>query len=209
MMNYCHRGRGVRARAAVTLIELIIAAALAAMVGMAVYKILSGGITLWRWHDEHRPRVDAMIFLNRMAYDLSSVCDIGSSAFNGDSDNMTFFWHDTRYLAFHKEDVVSFGKEAFPAVRRIEYVFMPQKRQIRRRVYRFGSRDSETDNVVLSGVNDCRFDYYFRDPETAKLSMYGFTASQVPNGVKITIRLSGSDPAEKVLVRTIEVPFLG
>ena len=78
-------------RRSFTLIELLITAAIMALVSLAILSVFAGGINVYgRLRSYSNVRKDILLSLERVEKDLRSACNISEIKFNGESSRITF-----------------------------------------------------------------------------------------------------------------------
>lgn len=200
----CHRriaGAGNR-NGGFTLVELIVTAAIAAVVAAAVGSALYAGIRVWestRMLDAHR--VDFAIFLESFESDIRNALPFNLVPFEGDSDSMTFAG-------------VEHGPAGPPSAGRnlvkIRYEYDEAAGEIRRIRQTFPAPmmdDTRTD-VMVGGVEDMKFSYAVMAPGESGSVLWQENVSGrngFPLKVKIEVLFAGT-AGELKLERTVHIP---
>ena len=127
----------------ITLVEILLVASIMTFVGLGIYKTFTSGITVWKWIEANRPDGEVLIFFDKVSSDLRNYCDIASSDFNGSSFSVSFLVHNPEYLVV-SENAQSALLFQDDAISRIEYVYIPERKEIRRKMYKYGA-----DYVIL------------------------------------------------------------
>jgi len=145
---------------AFTLIEVALAGALMAAVGLVVFATFSSGMRLWRRQNEGAPARSAAFFFERMQRDVENGCSFGAWSLIGNATQCeipscagSLLVNDIRVSA--------------PV--RVLYVWMPEAQEVLRSTISL-SEDlrggSSSGRPVLTGAESFHLEYYFRDPET-------------------------------------------
>lgn len=190
---------------AFTLVEMLMATAMAVVVGMVVYKTLAGGISIWKWSNEYRVRGDVTIFFNKASGDLDNNCSFSNYTFRGDQNGMTLFVHDPDYMTMSAKDIAASGKKDGMPVYKVEYKYLPDNGQVKRMTYRLGSAKSETETIAISGLSSCVFEYYIRDGETKAMTKTGSISERSPDGVAISLKLKNGKDEDEIFKRNFEI----
>ncbi|MFC1704484.1 type II secretion system protein J [Candidatus Omnitrophota bacterium] len=190
----------------ITLIEVLLAASIMTFVGVGVYRTFCSGISVWRWLHAQRPSADALIFFDKVAFDMRNYCDVSTVAFQGSAHKLSFYVHNTDYLLLSSKELVARKNVSDDAIVRVEYVFIPEKKEIRRRTYKFGVNTPEIDLLNVSDVKELRFVFYVKDPAENFPKMTYALEGQAPEAIKITLELPAEQEMTTVLQKIIEVP---
>jgi len=173
-------------KAGLTLLELLVASSMAVFIGLGIYRTFCSGISAYNWLCTNKPQNDAVIFFEKIAYDLRNYCRIPGMEFSGSVNRMSFYVHDTDYLLFSPDDIRSSEEETGMSLFRVEYVFLPGKGQVRRRIYGFSSDTPRVDTEALGGVENLAFKFCLSDG-SGNLLEFCPAAGKTPVAVEIKV----------------------
>lgn len=194
------------ARKSFTLLELLLATSLLAFVGLGVYRTLSSGIAVWQWFGRNRPSADVAIFLEKVALDVRNYCDFSLSDFEGAADRISFLTRNPDYVFLSSAKALPSGitQDVF---NRVEYVFVPDSKQVKRRVYKFGFNEPKTELVNLSGIRNFRFSFYVWDERQKAVTKAHLLSGQTPKAIEVEVELDSASGATDTINRIIEIPI--
>jgi len=172
-----------------TLIELLIAASIAAFIGFGIYKTFANGIIVWKWIETNKPSGDVLIFFEKLSSDLRNHCNFSDCAFVGNRNKITFFVQDSDYMFLSNEEIVDSKKEQEKSIYKIEYIFEPQIKEIHRRIYKFGMDSWESSDCVLKGVSQVGYVFYLFDSASNGLIDRYSTSGQAPANIAVSLKL--------------------
>ncbi|MFH1767803.1 MAG: hypothetical protein ABH858_01400 [Candidatus Omnitrophota bacterium] len=175
-----------------SLLELVIALSLSLFVGMLIYRTLASGLALWKWHRADRSLGDFVIFFEKMSYDLRNYADFSSADFQGRPDKITFYVHDPGYLLNGGGKINDSKREFNPSLYRVEYVFLAERKEIRRKLYKFGSQEAYRNTLCLSDVDKVNFSFSLLDKTDNRENVYHETSGVTPLGMAVDIEWKDS-----------------
>ena len=194
-------------RRGLTLIEVIVVAAMVAMVGFGAFKALVSGTTLWKRLSSSRFDSEFEIYYSRLSRDLKNSCVFSEFTFTGSTGKLSFFVHDTAYTLYSSSELISSGKVTGKVIRRVEYEFDKEKHSIYRREYLIGSKAILSESRLLSSISKSTFSYFIHDAGTRKVVPASNINEQIPYGVQQSITYCEKNGKEVTKARTIEVPL--
>ena len=177
-----------------SLIEMILVAALVAVLGGAVYGALSQGIRLWRYVMEARPFIDTDQMVDRLTLDLRNAFMDSNNPFQGDGRQIRFFT-----LASGSRDEATrkmFGPFVRPVF--VVYQYDEENKQIVKIQQEYTGLLSErkksppVKTVVMDHVEDALFSFYRgRDQQGGQVwrKIWKEKEPCMPRGVRMTVQL--------------------
>jgi len=190
-------------RKAFTLIELLLASVIFVWVGLGVYRSLSSGISVFKWLAAHRSSGEAVIFFDRVAKDLRNYCDIYGPSFEGASNKVSFFVHNPCYLM---DDIGRSG--ANDIIYKVEYVYYPERKEVRRNAYEFGLDKPKAEFLRFSNIESVVFNFHVLDAANHKLLKSSMLAKGIPKAVEIEVGILDSKGAIVKFKRFIEIEVI-
>jgi len=187
-----------------TLIELLVALSITVVIGLGVYRVLCSGISLWRWHTEHRSLGEVVIFWEKISYDLRNYCPLTLPDFKGTLNSISFFVHNPGYL-LQEDSSLKMGKDL--SIYKVEYIFLPYKKEIRRRLYNFGSEKPFRETVVANNIEKLNFTFYLWD-EKSKREIVSLNIEEAPQSVGIEVEWDEFYGRKGKKRRTFLVPLI-
>ena len=188
-----------------TLIELLLSISILAVAGIGAYRVLSSGISFLKWQKNFRLHGDVDIFFEKFAYDIRNSCSINNINFSGDKTKAIFAFHDPSVNFLTTKDDFDLKKDIDLLLYKVEYIFVADKKELRRRVYSLKSGKLLKDSRILSGGDNCTFSYFRLDNFTGKISKISFLNGFFPMGVEITVNLMENNKTV-TLIDIIDVP---
>jgi len=187
-----------------TLIEILLAVALTAMIGIAVYRALASGIMVWQYSSRVDNQSDAAIFLEQLTADLKNAFVFSKIKFTGGEHRMAFativhLRQDRRRTADPDEYLEQIGQ--------VEYTFDVAKREIVRRSANYGQALKKTfapGRVLVKDIRDLNFRYYYRT--RGKLETRADIDSDLPQAIEVTLDFGNSHGKQQQLKRLIVLP---
>ena len=190
-----------------TLIELVIATTIAALVGMGIYKTFSNGITVWRWIERNKPATDSMIFFEKLAFDLRNLCSFDGVFLEGSEHSIAFFIGNDHYLSMAEEALLDSKDDIGPPLSKVRYEYDPVRQELSRHSYAIGQEKPIEDMVVLSEVSKMRFFFYDFNSGEGVFSESQAPGAAVPYAVGIELQFRGSDSSMDNFKKIIIVPL--
>lgn len=175
----------------VTLVELLVAISLMALVGGAAVAALAGGVRVWERAvalGSHRQA--ALIAFDRLRRDVQNARRFEALVFEGTYDQ----------LAFAAVEPDASEADAPPELGRLGY-FLDPRRQILCRSfvpYRLVKRVRLRDRcqAVLEGVTQVRFAFFGPDPERSETRwVERWRSPDLPTGIRIDLSVRGGKTA--------------
>jgi prepilin-type N-terminal cleavage/methylation domain-containing protein len=172
-------------KTAFTLIELLIATAILLWVGLGVYRSLGSGISVFKWLTSHRSTGEVAILLDRIAKDARNYCYISNPSFEGSANRISFFVHNADYMLFRDMDAQS--DSGVNAIYKVEYTFVPEKKQVKRIVYQFGAEQPRAESLTFSNIEKAGFSFYASDITTDKPARLYVCNGAAPKTIEIEV----------------------
>ncbi|MCM8813472.1 MAG: hypothetical protein NC924_06015 [Candidatus Omnitrophica bacterium] len=173
--------RGRNAAAGFTVAELLVSAVITVIVGAAVYAVLSNAITIWQKARVAAELIDWRLLTDRLETDLRNAVVYSAIECRGTAQGISF------------PAVVGFGGEA--RVVRLEYVFLPEQKILRRRVDAGGeAKPRVSESAAVRNLDACAFSYAFVDAQQSELvwstawppERSGYGAPFYPRAVRVS-----------------------
>lgn len=192
-----------------TLIELLVVVSMVAMIGLGIYRVFNSGIKLWQWNAANAAKVDVAIFFDGAAQDLKKCFKFRESFFEGHANKLSFLAHDSDYLISSKGDLIDFPSMGKASIVTVEYMFIPQRKEIQRRIYSFGAKKLLRATSALSQVEKAHFIFYTFDKKQKKFLRSYFLTGVFPDAVEFIVEVRGASDAVEVFRRTLDTVVLG
>lgn len=189
-----------------TLLELLLATTLMVVVGLGVYRVFSSSIAMYDWLSRNKPQNDAIIFFEKISYDLRNFCDITDKSFQGSAEEINFYVHNTDYDLLGAKEMELAGNAMNPPLYKVEYIFDKQKREIKRKLYKYGEAEPFKNSVVLSDVRKAEFSFFIQDYADSDLKGFYSKAYKLPMSLGVNLQISG-EGSQKVFYKIIEIPL--
>ncbi len=190
----------------ITLVEILLVASIMTFVGLGIYKTFTSGITVWKWIEANRPDGEVLIFFDKVSSDLRNYCDIASSDFNGSSFSVSFLVHNPEYLVV-SENAQSALLFQDDAISRIEYVYIPERKEIRRKMYKYGFTSPEVDLSSLANVEEATFAFFVSGGVGGGFEKKYTLSDQLPIAVEINIKIRNNSDSTESFTKVIEIPI--
>ncbi|MBF0216776.1 MAG: prepilin-type N-terminal cleavage/methylation domain-containing protein [Candidatus Omnitrophica bacterium] len=198
---------GISDKKGFTLLEMVVSVALALSVLMGVYGAFSGGIDLWQWMRANKNKGELAVFFARFEQDMANSIDLGDKGFKGDDGTFRMFLANPDLYLMRADEMSSIGITKGEAIRTVEYDFIEVKKEIRRKIYAFGSDEPQSDIAVLDGVESVIFAYYVPDGGKPSLVREDKWEGKVPFDVEISIVVESKGNTTDAHKRVFEKPF--
>lgn len=175
-----------------TLIEVVIVAAMSAVVALAIYSTLSNGLRIWKRINTGMPREDTAIFFDKLGSDVRNAFICARSAFSGGRDMMKI---PTRVAAPWLR-----AKTAGT----VSYVYDAGAKTLYRSRQNYSQLYLENDGLRVASVTNVdavEFRYYSFDAEKKE---YGWVSEwhkdTLPLAVRVELTLHGqTQPVTKTI----------
>jgi hypothetical protein len=177
-----------------SLIEMILAGALVAVLGGAVYSSFSQGVRLWRYVADARPRIELDFLMDRLTLDLRNAFQDSASPFSGDSKNIRFFTM-TAESGDHSS-AAGFGEFSRPVL--VIYEYDRDRKQIIKILHEYTGlltkrkKPPLARKVVMEHVQNVSFSFYQgRDRFGARIWRKNWSEKSncLPQAVRMTVQL--------------------
>jgi prepilin-type N-terminal cleavage/methylation domain-containing protein len=202
-----------------TLIEVVIATALVAIIGLVIYQAYSEGILIWKRSQITSEQERVVIFLEKFSRELKNTFVFSPIGFNGEENKISFPSVLQQYLADEKEEADAAPSQSLviPLLSKLSYEYKPTEEEILRiqKVYAYPDIEelknnpeltkNEISKVVLEGVEKISFSYAITGTSGVKFSN-SFSPEKdapLPYAVKIEVKLK---TMKEPLNRTIFIP---
>ena len=175
-----------------TLIEVLLAIFLWALVGGAVYSLFSQGLKLWKRSSQSGIATDALFYLEKMESDLRNAIPIVNNQFLGEKDSFEFYT-----LGFNQ----SFANEK--ELIRVRYLFDEASQNIRRYTGNYLKILNEDKNLGLSeGVSAsavrCEYNYHYSDANKNFEWLNKWQEKCLPDAVKVFIEYRDKNQIQNI-----------
>lgn len=183
-----------------TLVELLVAISIVAIIGLAIYATFSSGIRVWNKIASAEGEEDIGIFFEKFVKDLRNSFPYSRINFMGAGHRLRFaapIWSQC-------EDEVK--KE----IGRVDYIFDPEEGYLTRSQANYSEICEDEEAVartLVEDVEDVRFAYYYYDTEGKDYLWMERTTENIPLAVKVEV-LAGRKlrPGAVKWTRIIAVP---
>ncbi len=148
-MNYLKNKKGL------TFIELFLATIMLSVLSIALYGMLSNGITIWQKVNQETPQIDINLFVQKLEIELRNCVYLKKIPFAG-RENMLSFPSLVNVPASESGFSQGMGK--------VMYLYDEQEKAIKRKYidYRLlNSLKGPAERVLVNNVQELRFAYYF------------------------------------------------
>ena len=191
---------------AFTLIEVLLAASLMALVGLAVFRSFANGLKLWARADQLTREAEVAIFFDKMAEDLRSVPHISGIDFKGTSGKVAF-----PAIVLTKADSHSsrFPEGLIDQIGAVEYRFDAQTHTVFRRQANYSyalKKKWEQEKAVVTGIDGV--DFYYEIPTLKALVMKSEINGVAPLGVLLKIHFTDHN-GQHQFQRYLSIPVSG
>lgn len=173
-------------RKAFTLIEILLVAALFAMLGLAAFTCLSNGLKLSQRAGLLSSEEDVAMLLDRFCWDMKNAFSFSLISFKGEEMKIklpTLVWTATDRRGIRAKDEFETQMGA------VEYAFDIDKKAILRRQANYSQalREEWGDpQMVVAGVESIRFRYFYEGQKEGRLTIDG---GDLPSAIEIELRL--------------------
>jgi hypothetical protein len=185
----------------------MLASVLVAIIAVAIYGMLSNGIKVWERVSGKSSAIDVNIFVDRIGMDLKNCLYFNNIEFSGTSTSLEF----PAVIAQTARE----NQNPSP-ISRINYSYDSDSQTVQRgSVDCLLSAQQPDSRVMVEGVQDLDFAYYFFDKEK---NLFFWVPQWPPEGViqtgayplavRISLEIPAGDTVER-LVKTISLPIGG
>lgn len=192
-----------------TLVELLLVAAILAVVGMVVYGTFVRGIDIWQRISQPTGTEDVALFFKNISYDLRNSFQITGIKFRGTKRQISFPTRVRRYHDGSVEDSV--GKVTYSFDRKNKALYKSQASYSE--IYH---NKSGRKRLLAENINFLEFEYFTYDEQKKKYSWvtswqerdepFGIEAEEnLPLIVKVELGIL-RDGAEQKFAKTIYIP---
>jgi Tfp pilus assembly protein PilE len=200
-MDMLKKKKMIKNSAGITLIELLIAVALSAIVGLTILSAFSAGLKAYhKAQNMSGPRTDVLITFEKMERDFKNAFGWEGIGFKGNDTNVSF--PTLVYKTEQEEDDQGETVESEQLVLGgISYVMDWSKKTLIRKeaVYPFDWNDSGIKDEPLAEIEAIKINYYYRDPETQIYNwISSWTQPGLPVAVRVTITFQGVEGSEEI-----------
>ncbi|MFH1094238.1 MAG: type II secretion system protein GspJ [Candidatus Omnitrophota bacterium] len=152
---FCTASQRGKSLTGLTFIELLLATVMISILSIALYGVLSNGITIWQKVNQETPQIDINIFAQKLETELRNCVYFKKIPFTGQG-NM---------LSFPSLVNTAVGENGFSqGIGEVTYSFDEQEKAIKREYtdYSFlNSLKSPEQRVLVNNIQELRFAYYF------------------------------------------------
>ena len=193
-----------------TFIELLLASVMLSVLSIALYGVLSNGITVWQKVNQETPQIDINLFAKKLEIELRNCVYFKKIPFFGQK-NM---------LSFSSLVNVPVQKNGFSkGIGKVMYSYNAQEKAIKRNYidYRFlNSLKAPMPRVLVNNVQELRFAYYFFSKDKQQFFWADSwpptdvkeTISIYPQAVRLTMVLDMGDTTQ-TRIKTVNIPAGG
>ena len=154
--NQCdHKSISVISVKGLTFIELLLATVMLSLLSIALYGVLSNGITIWHKVNQETPQIDINIFAQKLEIELRNCVYSKQILFVGQKNMLSF---PSLVNMPVQENGFSEG------IGKVMYSYSAQEKAIKRNYidYKFlNSLHAPMPRVLVNNVKELRFTYYF------------------------------------------------
>lgn len=180
-----------------TLIELVIVAAILAIISLAVYSTFSSGIKIWQKINQNMPAEDVDIFFEKFTSDLRNSLKMADISFVGEEDKIEF------------ATLVSSQRLQKTTVGKIRYRFDDGKDEIIRQKMDYSdiyNGEDGGEEALLKNIKYTKFQYYAYDTEKQRyLWQDEWIEEELPLAVRIEVELKNDEQTGK-FIKTVSIP---
>ena len=168
------------------MIEVLLASALVLWAGLGVYKSFSSALKVWKRISAYKSNSANVIFFETIARDLRNYGDISGVSFYGSNTRILFLTHNPNYVM---AETLSDPSEVNPkdVFYQIEYIFDPNKREVRRKVYPLGKTSPRSESAILKNIDSMNFTYYLSNPENNRIIKAPSVDRMVPKSLEVEV----------------------
>jgi type II secretory pathway pseudopilin PulG len=185
-----------------SLIEVLVAAAIVAIIGTAVAAVLAGGLRVWeRVHDELNSQTAMAIGMEMLERDVHNACHFYGISFEGDV---------THFAMAVPMKISAAGGSVYTAVGTIDYAYDSGRHALVRARWAFPSaRATEASpEVVIPDIADatCEFLKCLPEERTARWQTAWHEKNAIPQAIRLKWRPQGKDDSARFHQRTLILP---
>ncbi len=192
-----------RNKSGLTFVELLLAAALTAMVGFTIYQSLAMGIDVWKRNQQITLEENVILFLDRLSHDLYNSFLFSQIKFEGNEFRVAF----PTIVSTPADRRLGLEEGAFvEQLGKVEYYFDLGKDTIYRRQANYSQavRERYGEPQALAGnVKNVRFRFYFLT-ETEELSS-SEVLDVLPTGIEVSVEF-GDERGYRRMTKFIDIP---
>jgi prepilin-type N-terminal cleavage/methylation domain-containing protein len=170
--------------AAFTLLEILIAISLVALIGTGIYKAFSSGMSLYERAQAQKTYSTMLLALDKFSEDLGNSYSASDIVFKGTPDEVVFYTHETRYFLLSPSEAKDIEKGSFFPIRKTVYRYDAGTKKIFRYEHNYKTENPSVSTVILEGIDNMRFSYKFYD-EKIKGYKFDSVADKPPIAIKI------------------------
>ncbi len=186
-----------------TLIEILLTSSLILIVGLAVYSVLSSGLTLFKRLSKPYLEEDVSIFFTKISKELRNAFPYKGIRFLGDSHNLKI-----PTLITSSQHISCLTVEPGE----IHYTFDPEKKEVERIEKDLSNLFREEQGlrrILLEDVEAFKFKYYLYDPQREDYFWVdSYTQEGFPLAVKLELTLNYEGKTYN-FSKTITLPISG
>ena len=183
-----------------TLIEILIAVSLVAVISVVIYQSIAGGIMVWRRNQRLLVEEDIVIFFDKLTYDLKNSFEFSVLNISGGETSFSF---PTIVYMLNDSDDQEYEKQ----IGMVEYFLNYDDHSLRRRQAGYGQSIDGSwgrEQILIENIEDIKFKYAYlsegKDMESSRIS------GILPYGISVYVRFS-DDFGERVIEKFISIPI--
>lgn len=181
-----------------TLIEMLIVAAMLAVISLAIYSMFSNSVRIWQRIHASAAAEDMGIFFEKFTSDIRNAMDFKTIGFSGEEDSLKFAV--PVYSAKMSKNILG---EAI-------YAFDPYNGKVKRAQRDYSQAylaEGGFERELLTGVKKFRISYYAYDVEKKEYIWQDEWHEQgLPLAVRIVTEIGDDNGQIRVFTRTITIP---
>lgn len=193
----------LRNKSGLTFVEVILATALTAMVGVTIYQSLSMGIGVWQRSQQLNLEEDVVIFFDKLSYDLYNSFLFSQIKFEGNEFKIAF----PTIVYTPADRRLNLGEDVYvEQIGKVEYYYDLGADKVYRRQANYSQalRERYADpQELVAGVDNLRFRFYFLT-ERDELSSSEIL-DVLPTGVEVTVEFSDAK-GKRTMRKFIDIP---
>jgi hypothetical protein len=192
-----------------TFIEMLLATVMVAVISVALYGMLSSGITVWSELNNETSQIDISLFFERLEIELKNCIYFKDMEFVGGKEGFSF---PAVVTIINRDNGLQRG------LGKIEYSYSPGEGVLMRNGIEFqqaGSMQKRPARILMSNIMGMDFSYYFFSNEKKQFFFSDIwppeTSEKVgkyPQALRLTLAVDMGKKIQK-FTKTINIPVAG